>query len=75
MLDLKSLLGEDFEALPADFDFDQLSETEIDWALRTIVEHMSAGHILSYGDVYAFFREELNNEILELAAQNHLENR
>jgi hypothetical protein len=70
---LDELMQTEFEPLPEDFDFNVLKEEEIAWALEELVGSMSAAAILSYGDVYMVLREELNNEVLDLAAQRRLE--
>ena len=40
------------------------TDEDFDRILEKLVSEMSAGQILSYGEVNSFFREELNNEIL-----------
>lgn len=47
-------------------DYSQMTDKKFDSILRELVENMSAAQILSYGDVNAFLREELNNEVLSV---------
>jgi len=35
-------------------------------AIKVLVSQMTVDTILSYGEVYAFFREELNNEMIDV---------
>ena len=44
--------------------YEKMTDEDFDRILKDIVSRMSADHILSYGDVNAFLREELNNEVL-----------
>ena len=39
-------------------------------ALLLLVSGMTTEQILSYGEVYAFFREEFNNEIIDIINEN-----
>lgn len=59
--------------IPEDFDFDVLTEADLDQALTELVSEIGAEGVLSYGDVYSILREELYNDMLDLAAQKYLE--
>lgn len=72
-LELKSLLGEEFEPVPDGFDYDTLTDAEMQGALTDIVSHMGAEGVLSFGDVYSILMEELHNDVLTLAATRRLE--
>lgn len=50
-------------------DYGKMTQEEFDRILETKVRLMSAGEILSYGDVYATLAEALNNEILDTWAK------
>jgi len=47
-----------------DADYSTMTDDEFDAILAEIVSKLTPAQILSYGDVYAILREELNNEIL-----------
>jgi len=46
-------------------DYSNVTDEDFDRILEEIVSEMSAGEILSYGDINMILREELNNEILQ----------
>lgn len=45
-------------------DYSSMTDEDFDSILEELVGKMSAGQILSYGDVNALLREELNNDVL-----------
>jgi hypothetical protein len=47
-------------------DYSKMTDEDFDLLLEKRVSQMSAGEILSYGEVNMILREELNNEILEM---------
>lgn len=52
-----------------DIDYDECTDEEFDVILAELVGKMSAKQILSYGDVNAELREELNNQVLDVWAR------
>jgi DNA-directed RNA polymerase subunit RPC12/RpoP len=54
-------------------DSSKCTDEEFDKYLRQIVSEMSAEQILSYGEVYSFFSEVFNNEVLDAWAADHPE--
>ena len=50
-------------------DYSKATDEELNECLIEIINGMNANQILSYGEVSSFFREELNNEILDLWAE------
>lgn len=54
------------------FEYSDLTDDEIDAALEEMVDKMPASVLLAHGDVYSCLREELNNEVLELAKLRRL---
>lgn len=52
-------------------DYSKMTNQEFDNILEEVVSEMSAGIILSYGDVYSILSEELNNEVLQRWSDRH----
>jgi len=46
-------------------DYSKMTETDFNRILESKVAKMTPTQILSYGEIYAFLREELNNEVLQ----------
>lgn len=44
--------------------YDAMTNEDFDRILEELVSKMTAGEILSYGDVNMILREELNNDVL-----------
>lgn len=45
-------------------DCSKMTDQEFREILEDIINELNAAEILSYGDVYSIFSEELNNEVL-----------